>query len=243
MKTLIHLPVFYAVLVCSIWVEQTAGADVIIFTHGATKKCVILKEDDKWVTYLTSFGEIKTPRARIKSIERESEEVNRSLKEQWRQEQPRALEEQAPAVTEEPAKAPVAARKYTIDVKRRRIMLGGRNPELTSNESVASFVIKDLGMVEGNRLFHVSVISYKTVPIQLTPAAFHALSANGLRNDPRPLKDYPDLKARLSQNQSASGHVSFPTDAELQKLVHKSELAEFELDLETGEFVVKEGPF
>jgi hypothetical protein len=169
--------------------------------------------------------------------------VNRSLKEQWRQEQPRAHEEEPPVVTEEPAKAPAPVRKYTVDINRRRIMLGGRNPELTSSEPVASFVIKDLGIVQGNRLFHVSVISYKTVPIQLTPASFHALSSNGLRNDPRPLKDYPDLKGKLVESQSTSGHVSFPTDAKLEKLVHKSELAEFELDLETGDFVVKDGPF
>lgn len=232
------LLVILSFLVCG---PSPANGDVIKFIRGAKKKCVVVEENDQWVSFLTPMGEVKMPRSRIESIERESDEVNKALKEQWAQSAANATKKQPAEEPKSVEKKVQVTRTYNVDIKRRRIMVGGRSPELKSEEPVASFVIKDLGMVGGSHLFNLSVTSYKGTPSEISPKEFHALTANGIRVNPRPLEGYADLNAKLGPNQAASGHLAFPTDAKLQTMVFRSDLANFDLNLETGEPVFKDG--
>ncbi|RJP21343.1 MAG: hypothetical protein C4520_10030 [Candidatus Abyssobacteria bacterium SURF_5] len=231
--------VVVSVSVCFALMPQKAAGDLIKFRHGAKKQCVVLEETEDWVVFLTAYGEMKMPMSRIESIERESEETNKSLKEQWNR-QPKTQKEEPEKQETVKEEKPQVKRTYKVEAKRRRVMVGARSSGLSSKELESSFTIKDMGMVQGSRLFHVSVMSYKNASIRISPPDFYAFSVNNMRINPHPLDGYPDLDAKVSFNQSASGHISFPTAVKIEKLVHKSELAEFELNLETGEAVAKE---
>jgi hypothetical protein len=122
-------------------------------------------------------------------------------------------------------------------------LLGGRGLDLGGGDQVADFVIKDLGTVNGSRLFSVDVTSYKSAAHRIHGPSFHALSNNGLRFDPKPLKDYPELDATLTSHVPGSGYLAFPNAGKLEKLVLKSSLTDFVLDLETGKYSTKRGPF
>ncbi|UCD56838.1 MAG: hypothetical protein JSV16_13590 [Candidatus Hydrogenedentota bacterium] len=98
-------------------------------------------------------------------------------------------------------------------------------------------------MVRGSRLFHITVTSYKSASYEISPPNFYVLSSNGVRSNPRPHEGYRELKATLGLKETASGHVSFPTSTELKTMVIRSDLADFELDLETGEFDAEPGLF
>ncbi len=241
MRSTIPMAALCLIVSTAAW-DSPAFCDMIKFKYGAQKKCVIIKQDDKWVTFLTQLGEMKMPLSRIESIERDSDEVNAALKEEWQQSKAKPKEnEEKPA---EPEKKPQAKRTYNVEVRKRRIALGIRGADnVGTADAVASFYIKDMGMVEGNRLFHVSVTSYRAGFSDISPANFYVLSTNGARFDPHPLKGYADLKASLGKTQTSSGHVAFPTDAELERMIVKSDLGNFDLNLETGDFVIKDGIF
>ena len=222
-------------------VPASVYSDLIKFKHGAKKQCVILDDDGKWVSFLTSYGEMKMPKSRIEEIEKESEEVNDALRKKWNQKSKQVSEDESKEAEEPTAEKPETDRSYTIEIKKRRVMLGARASGLSSEEPVALFIIEDKGMVEGSRLFHIFVTSYKAVTVDIAPPDFHVIAANSARIDPRPLEGYDDLDARLPRGKTASGYVCFPSNAKFEKLVHKSDLAEFELDLGSGEFAVNEG--
>jgi len=74
---------YCVVLLVSASAHMRAEADTIKFTYGAKKKCVIIEEDEKWVTFLSPYGEVKVSRGQIESIKRESDEVNEAFREQW----------------------------------------------------------------------------------------------------------------------------------------------------------------
>jgi hypothetical protein len=232
------LLVVMSVLVCG---PSPANGDLVKFKHGAKKKCVVLEEDDDWVSLLTPMGEIKMPKGRIESIERESDEVNNALKQEWAQsnKMPKKESEQLKPVE----KKVQVTRTYKVEVKRRRIMVGARDPELKSEVLVATFLIKDLGVVKGSRLFNISVTSYKSTPCEISPPDFYVLAKGDQRVNPHPLEGYADLNAKLGENESASGHIAFPTEAKLQTMVFRSDLANFDLNLETGEPVIKDEIF
>jgi hypothetical protein len=224
--------------------QRQAQGDWIKFKHGAKKQCVIREDDQNFVSFLTSYGEMKMPKSRIESIEREAEDVNASLEEQWTQKPKRRENQEEEETTQTTvAQKPKTLKTYRIEIKQRRRMLGARASGLTSEVLHAAFTIDDKGTVEGNHLFSVSVTSYKSTPSEISAADFTAVLEIGMKIKPHTIKDQADLKARLFENQSASGSVAFPTSAKLAKLLYKSELADFELDLETGEFVVNKGPF
>lgn len=234
------IPIF--MLLVSLCAPASARGDLVKFKHGAKKKCVIVEKDEEWITFLSSFGEIKMPLRRVESIEYESDEVNDALREKWTQDRRPSEREEKPE-TKDAEKEPHARRAYSVNIKKRRIVLGARTADVASAQAVASFLIKDMGMTEGSRLFHVSVTSYKSTSADISPADFHVISTNGARFDPKPLKGYNDLSATVGRRKTASGHVAFPTSAELETMVVRSDLAEFELDLETGDFTTRSGFF
>jgi len=237
-----------AVLCCATLVSALApgraDGDTIRFTHGGARKCVIIEETEESVRFLNSMGTVSMPRSRIESIERESEEANAKLREKWEQKKKKARVKK-PEPAPEPAKKkelPVR-RTYNIEITRRRIMLGGRATGTGSDQQVASFVIKDMGMVKGSRLFDVKVTSHKSGANSISQADFHALLRNDFRIDPEPLEGHAELDARLNAYETASGCVAFSTDANLETLVLRSQIANFKLDLETGKFTTRSGPF
>ncbi|GAB4350620.1 MAG: hypothetical protein Kow0099_34290 [Candidatus Abyssubacteria bacterium] len=242
MRFTIPRVVLFLIISAAVW-DSPAFCDMIKFKHGAQKKCVIIKEDEKWVTFLTQLGEMKMPRSRIESIERESDELNAALKEEWQQSKVRPQADKEEDTKAEENK-PKTKRTYNVEVRKRRLALGIRGAaNVGTAEAVAVFFIKDMGMVEGSRLFHVNVTSYKSGTSDISPANFYALTSNGARFDPRPLKGYEDLKGSLVKTQSTSGHVAFPTDAELEQLIVNSDLGNFNLNLATGDFVIKDSIF
>ena len=157
---------------------------------------------------------------------------------------PLSMPNKAPDVEPQPVeKGPQVCRTYNVDIKTRAIALGRRSAGLTTEEQVATFLIKDFGAVEGSRLFHVEVTSHKSTPSSICRSDFCVILENDLSLNPKPLKDYDDLDATLNPRETAAGYVAFPTDAKLQTMVVRSNLADFELDLETGDFTAKRGPF
>jgi hypothetical protein len=244
MKRLMHATVICLGFLFLIFAvpQRRAQGDWIKFKHGAKKQCVVKEEDQEFVSFLTSYGEMKMPKSRIESIERETEEINESLKEQWTQKPKR--HENPEEETQKPLpQKPKPLQTYRIEIKQRRRMLGARASGLDSEVLHASFAIEDKGIADEDHLFSVSVTSFKSTPTDISAADFTAVLENGMKITSHSLPDHPDLKARLVENQSTSGSVAFPTTEKLAKLLYKSELADFELDLSSGEFIVKEGPF
>ncbi len=225
------------------WAPPPANGDIIKFKRGAKKKCVVVEEDEGWVSFLTSMGVVKMPRGRIESIERESEETNDALRKEWEEENKRTPSEKPKEEPKPAEKEPKLLRTYKVDIRKRRIMLGGRASGIRDSQPVAFFKVEDMGMVEGSRLFRVGVTCYLSARHNIRPADFYALTENDMRVDPRPLKGYDDLNATLSRNETASGHVAFPTKLELKTMIVRSDIASFQLNLETGGFVTESGPF
>ena len=145
----------------------------------------------------------------------------------------------------EPAKKkePEVQRTYNVEITKLRIMFGGYVSSMASEQPAASFVIKDLGVVNGSRLFHVRVTSHRSGARFISQSSFHCFLRNGLRIDSRPLAGHAGLKARLTMGETAAGHVAFPVDAKLTNMVMRSEVASFDLNLATGQFTTKGGPF
>lgn len=227
---------------CLLGVSDRANGDFIKFKRGAKKQCVVIEEDETWVTFLTPMGEMKMPCSRVESIEREPEEVNEALMAEWADKNTARSEGQNEEEENE-EEQPRVRRTYKIEIRKRRVMLGARTAGIKDAQLVASFKVTDLGTIEGSHLFHVTVTSFRSIRTDVSPPDFHALTKDGMRINPHPLKGYEDLKASLALNETASGHVAFPTTQELGKLVFSSALAEFELDLETGDYDVKGGFF
>ncbi|MBI5114932.1 hypothetical protein HZA56_00500 [Candidatus Poribacteria bacterium] len=217
------------------WFSHGAVGDIIKFTRGARKQCVVIEQTEKSVRFLTSMGEIEMPLAKIESIERESDEVNAALKKEWAGRKTKAPKE--PEVKPEPVdEKPKILRTYNIDITKRRISLGGKGG-VGEAQPMVSFVVQDYGMVEGSRLFNISVTSYKSTSADLSPANFHALLTNGARVDPKPLEGYDALDKRVGLNQTVTGYLAFSTDADIKTIVLRSDLTDFDLNLETGEFI------
>ena len=221
-----------------------AVGDMIKFKRGGVQKCVIVEETEDSVRFLNSMGTVSTPLSRIESIVRESEEINNKLKEKWEKKKRRVRVEK-PKPSPEPAKkeeAPVL-RAYNVELTKRRISLGGRAAGIDGTQLVAAFIIKDLGMIEGKRLFLVTATSHRSGAHNITCTDFHALLKNGLRIDSETPESYDELDAALFAHETATGHVAFGAGAKLETLVLKSQVGKFELDLATGKFTSREGPF
>ncbi|MBI4830391.1 MAG: hypothetical protein HY801_02315 [Candidatus Lindowbacteria bacterium] len=230
-----------AALMCAVifalsWrLSDEATGDVVKFKHGARKQCIVLEETEKSVRLLTSMGEIEMPLTRIESIERESDETNEALRKEWAEKKTKTPKEPEvkPAPVEE---KPHVRRTYNIDITKRRVSLGGKT-EAGNAQPIVSFIIQDFGAVEGSRLFHISLTSYKSTSADISVKNFHALLGNGSRVDAASLEGYDMLDARVRLNETVTGHLAFPADADINTVVLKSDLADFDLDLETGEFV------
>jgi hypothetical protein len=246
----------FAATVCGLGVSvlffsDRTGADVITFKKGGRQRCVIVKETEDKVHFISRVGTCETPRARIEKIQYESDEKNAALKEKWTQRKEQATAEQSRREPKNPQAAgeqkdtrkPKPHRTYTVEPTKFAISIGGRATGIRSAQRTATFVIDDLGMVEGNRVFHVAVTSYRSGGRTISMEDFHALTSRGMRVDPRPLKGYPILRASLQFKKTVSGHVAFPTEDELKWLFVQSDIAEFKLDLASGEFESQRGPF
>ena len=184
------------------------------------------------------------PRARIESIELESDEKNEALKREWKKKKTRSrVKKPEPEPTPKKPKKTKSLRTYEVNITKRRIVLGASAAGVQDGQPVASYIIEDLGVIEGSRLFRVKVISYKGGTHHVSSSDFHTYLRNGARVDPRSLEGFNDLDAKLFDQGQKSGHVAFPTDTELEKLVVRSSLADFELDLVTGGFTTRRGPF
>jgi hypothetical protein len=221
------------------------SADIIKFKKGAKKKCVIVKETEDAVYFVNRMGTCKMNRSRIESIEYESDEVNTALQEKWEAKKTqRQTAPEEPEHIEQPPKkqGPKAHRTYTVEPTKLSLNIGGRATAIRSGQLMATFVIKDLGKVEGSKLFHFTVTSYRSGIRNISLGDIYALTARGMRVNPKPLDGYPILRASLSLKKTATGHVPFPTDEQLKWLFVKSDIAEFKLDLDTGEFVSQRGP-
>lgn len=221
-----------------------ADGDIIKFKRGGKQRCVIVEETEESVKFQSLTGMASMPRARIESIEHESDEINAGLKEKWKDKKKKARAAQA-ETPPEPAKKKESEvqRTYNVEITKRRIMLGGYVSSMASEQPAASFVIKDLGVVNGSRLFHVRVTSHRSGARFISQSSFHCFLRNGLRIDSRPLAGHAGLKARLTMGETAAGHVAFPIDAKLTNMVMKSEVASFDLNLATGQFTTKGSPF
>lgn len=237
-----------ATILCIVLTFASVGADnafgdVIRFKKGGAQRCVILKETEEEVQFLSSMGEAKMPMKRIESIERESDDVNAALKEKWNKKKTRAPEPKP--VEPKPAKPekPQPLRTYENQITKRTIALGGRKSEVEGGQPVADFVIDDLGEIEGDHVFEVKVISYRSGSRRITSGDFHVTLRNGYRVDTKPLEGYPGLDLMLKAYGKGSGYLTFPTTGILETLVLRSSIADFDLDLETGHFSVKRGPF
>jgi hypothetical protein len=255
-RTILMLSATVFLLPC---IPYEAAGDIIKFKRGTQKKCVIVEESEDSVRFLTPMGMMGMPRSMIESIKRESEEINDALEEQWSHEKKKP-EKEPEAEPQPEEEKPQPSRTYTVDIKMRAVALGRRSAGLTTEEMravalgrrsagltteepEALLVIKDFGMVEGRRLFQISVTSFKSTSSSISAPDFHVLLTNDARVDPRPLEGYAELDATVLPKQTASGYVAFPTAAKLHKMVVKSDLTEFELDLETGKFTTRRGPF
>ena len=235
------LCIFFSILAYA-WGDSTA--DLIRFKKGGAKQCVIIEETEETLEYLCSMGVIKTPMDRIGAIERESDDINTTLEEKWGKKKTRtpatkSRREPKPAA----AQTPKPLRTYSAEITKRTIALGGKTSAVEGGQRVADFVIDDLGSVKGSRLFKVSVISHRIGSRRIMGGNFHALYRNGQRIDARPLKGFAPLDAALKQGDKATGYVAFPTNGELATFVVKSDLATFDLDLNSGYFSIKRSPF
>ena len=63
--------------------SRKADGDIIKFKRGGKQRCVIVEETEESVKFQSLTGMASMPRARIESIEHESEEANAKLKEKW----------------------------------------------------------------------------------------------------------------------------------------------------------------
>lgn len=224
-----------------------ARADIIKFKKGGKKKCVIEEETETSVRFLTQMGPVTMPLERIDSIERESDEVNKALKDGWEKKTTRSpvvrprkkAKEQPDEILQAEAEKPKAERVYDIKITKRKITPTGTGSGYPS----ATFRIEDFGDVKGGRLFRVTVINYRTPARTISSTEFYALMSNGMRLDPRPIEGYPRLDARVDYRKTASGYLTFPGGARLRKLVMRGQIADFELDLDTGRFVTRGSVF
>jgi hypothetical protein len=223
---------------------ETRG-DVIRLKKGGAQKCVIVKETEESVCYQNSMGTVTMRTEKIASIERESDETNSALKNKWNKKKSRRPSAKPKAVAVKPKKPKKKQpnRTYKFEVTIRRIMLGGRDSAMAGGELVAEFVIGDLGEVKGNRLFEIKITSHKNGTHRVRGPSFRAYLHNGLRIDPMPLDGYPELDDNLKMFELGSGYVAFPVAGKLEKLVFRSSLTDFDLDLESGALTVKRGPF
>jgi len=222
-------------------------ADIIKFKKGGKKKCVIEEETETSVRFLTQMGPVTTPLERIDSIERESDEVNKAIKDEWEKKatkssvvRPRKKAKKQPdEVPQAKTEEPEAERVYDIKITKRKVT----PTAVGSGYPAATFRIEDFGEVKGGRLFRVIVINYRTTARSISSTEFYALMSNGMRLDPRPIKGYPLLDARVGYRKTGSGYLAFPGRARLRKLVMRGQIADFELDLDTGGFVTRGGVF
>ena len=226
-------------------IASNAFGDWIKFKKGGAQRCVIIEETEDLVRFLSSMGEAKMPMERIGSIERESEDVNETLKAKWDKKKKRAPAPKPKPVERKPAKpkGPQSLRTYKKEMTKRTIALGGKKSGIEEGQSVASFLIDDLGEIKGSRVFEVKIISYRSGMRRITSGDFHALFRNGYRIDPKNLEGFPALDAKLNAYDKGSGYVTFPASGQLETLVVRSSLVDFDLNLETGHFAIKRGPF
>jgi hypothetical protein len=189
------------------------------------------------------MGEAKMSMERISSIERESDDINNTLTAKWKKKKKRSPAPKPAALKPAEAKQPVSLRTYKTEITRRTIALGGKKSGVEGGQPLADFVIEDLGKIKGSRVFEVKVISYRSGNRRITSADFHAALRNGYRVDPKPLDGYPAIDAKLNAYDKGSGYVAFPTTGILEALVVRSSIADFDLNLETGSFAIKRGPF
>jgi hypothetical protein len=235
------LCIFFSVLACA-WGDSTA--DYIRFKKGGAQQCVIIEESEESVEFLSPMGVVKMSMEKIGSIERQPDDVNAALKEKWSKKNrrpPTSKSRRKPKPMN--PQAPKSLRTYHTEIARRTIALGGKTSAAGGGQQVADFVIDDMGSVKGNRLFEVSVTSHRIGSRRITSGSFHVLYRNGLRIDPKSLKGFAPLDATLNQGDKATGYVAFPTNGVLETLVVRSDIADFDLDLETGNFSIKRGPF
>lgn len=222
-----------------------ARADVIKFKKGGAEQCVVVKEMEDSICFLSSMGVVTMRRDKIESIEYESDEVNAALEKKWEKEKKqKTSRKKEPAVAKpaEPQK-PKVLRTYDVNITIRRIALGTRKAGVKDGQQVATFYVEDFGEVKGNRLFKIDVTSYRSGTHRISAGNFHSLLPNGLRIDPEPLEGYPELDAHMNAYDLRSGYVAFPTNAKLEDLIVRSSLADFDLDLESGQFSIRRGPF
>ena len=226
-----------------LWGAEDARGDVIRLKKGGAQKCVIIKETEDSVTYLNSMGTVTMRMEKISSIERESDEVNAALKNKWKEKKTRRppKPKRVDAKPKKPEKK--VNRTYAFEVTVRRIALGGKASAMAGGQLVAEFVIEDLGEIKGSRVFDVKVISHKNGTHRIYGPSFHAFLHNGLRIDPKPLDGYPELNANLKMLDSGSGYLAFPVTGRLESLFLRSSLIDLNLDLESGAFTIKRGPF
>jgi len=243
MRTVTGATILCILLSLSSFEADKALADVIRFKKGGAQRCVILEETEDEVRFLSSMGEAKMPVERIESITRESDDVNETLTAKWDKKKTRAPESE-PAEPE-PAKPekPKSLRTYLTQITKRTIALGGKSSGVQGGQPVADFMVDDLGEIKGNRVFEVKIVSYRSGSRRITSGDFHVTLQNGYRIDAKPLEGYPALNLTLKAYDNGSGYLTFPTSGKLETLVLRSSIADFDLDLETGHFAVKRGPF
>ncbi len=230
-------------LLVAAFAPNEAEGDVIKFKHGGTQQCVILEESENSVRFLSSMGPTSMPRSRIESIKLDSDKVNAEFTKRWEEKKKSRVRRPKPPPAPVKKKGPAVKRTYNVEIIKRRIALGGRAAGGAGEQQVATFVIKDMGVVKGSRLFDVTATSHRSGNRRISSADFHAFLSNGARIAPRPLEGYKELKATLITYGSASGFVAFPDGEKLETLVHKSDVAEFDLDLATGKYSTRSGPF
>lgn len=227
-----------------VFFSRQGGTDIITFKKGGKQRCVIVEEDDDAVHFVTRMGKCRMRRSRIEAIEYESEEVNADLREKWKRKKTETPEDQPePAEKSPKKKGPQPLRTYTVEPTKLSISVAGHATGINSAQRVATFLIEDLGVVKGNRLFRVKVTSYRSGVRTVSLRDFYTVSSHGMRVNAKSLKGYPILRASLGLGKTASGHVAFPADSKLKWIFVKSDLAQFKLNLETGEFASMRGPF
>ena len=234
------LCIFFTVLA---YARGDSAADVIRFKKGGAQRCVVIEETKETLEFLSPMGVVKVSMEKIGSIERQSDDVNAALEAKWSKKKTRTPKPKPAKPKPAKPRGPQSLRTYRVDITKRAITLGGRKSGVEGGQPVANFLIDDLGVVEGNRLFEVTVTSYRSGSRRISGGAFHALYRNGHRIDSKPLEGFEGLDATLAQYDMTTGYVAFPTNGELETLVVRSKLTDFDLDLESGNFSTKGGSF
>jgi hypothetical protein len=222
---------------------DSAYGDWIRLKKGGAQRCVVLEETEDGVRFLSSMGEAKLPMEKIESITSETEEVNESLKEEWGKKKRRAPKPEPATPKPTKPKGPQSLRTYSQEITKRTIALGGKKSGIEGGQLLAKFVIEDMGDLKGSRVFEVKIISYRSGTHRVAAGNFHATLRNGYRIDPKAIEEYPALDVTLGVHDKGSGYVTFPASGQLETLVFRSSLADFDLNLETGRFAIKRGPF